>query len=189
MKRELVVYCSNTHIYREIKEGLASFEIYVREQAESHLLVDIPRGWWLSPACCKFLDAANYILIATDNPCLEYRLALLERFPNSHLCGISLADIAESLFESGREDKHGPKLISILTPTERLTLHLIAKGYTPKRIAGVRKISEGRVKNTVGVIYQKLGLDSRVQLALYYYGLWHVLEIEGWEPPRRALPK
>jgi DNA-binding NarL/FixJ family response regulator len=63
-------------------------------------------------------------------------------------------------------------------------LRLLAYGHFPKEGARHRDVSEGRVKNVVSTIYQKLGLKSQAHLTLYYFGLWHVLMDNGWKPPR-----
>ena len=76
---------------------------------------------------------------------------------------------------------HHPELSTPLTPAERRTLQLVAKGHTNDEIASLRGVKVGTVKNVLSTIYQKLYLKSRVQAALYYYGHWHLLL--DWSPP------
>lgn len=49
-------------------------------------------------------------------------------------------------------------------------------GLENKRIACELHVTEGTVKNGLGRIYLKLGLTNRTQLALYYWGLWTLIE-------------
>lgn len=167
----------------EVEHGLISKGIAVTAKARHVLLIDVPWGWIQG----QLADIdSSYTVILSNNPCPEYKLDLLEYRPAALFAHMSLLEIVEGLEQVWQGQYVAPIITSPLTPTERLTLHLIAKGHTPKKIACVRNISEGRVKNTLCVIYQKLGLSSRAQLALYYYGLWHVLRAEGWESPRHA---
>jgi DNA-binding CsgD family transcriptional regulator len=154
--------------------------LVVDAQPDVYLLVDAPWGWATSSRVPVALEGA---IVITDNPCPEYRLDLLDERPAALLSKASLSDITQVL--SRLSDASHPAmrstLVSPLTPMERIVLKLSAKGLTNKVIARRQGIGEQRVKNLLQSIYQKLKLRSRVQLAHYYYGNWHVLE--DWGPP------
>lgn len=165
-----------------LEQGLDAFGFELTHTSCLHLLIDAPWGWAMSPHATVTVAGS---VVVSDNPCFEYRLDLLELSPAALLTQVSVAEIAAALrrlTESGQIPT--PKLSSPLTKAERLTLRLAAKGHDNKTIAKVRNVSEGTVKNTIQTIFQKLGFHARVQLALYYYGCWHVLE--DWQPPHHA---
>lgn len=62
-----------------------------------------------------------------------------------------------------------PKLVEELTPREREVLVLVAKGRSNARVAGELSITHGTAKVHVARILAKLGLESRVQAAVYAY--------------------
>ncbi len=181
VNKHIKLLCRDAKFCDEMEHGLISRGVVVSANAVCTLLVDEPWGWIQAQLCD--IDACDTIIL-TNNPCPEYKLDLLAHQPAALFAHMSLVEVVEGLEFVWQRQYLEPKIHSPLTPTERLTLHLLAKGYTPKKIASVRNISEGRVKNTLSTIYQKLGLGSRAQLALYYFGLWHVLAAEGWEPLR-----
>lgn len=169
--------CGLPKLEHEVRQGLTLCDLEVAAGAPKTLLLDAPRGW--APPQLRDVRPCEMVIVS-DNPCAEYRLELLEHSPAALLSNVSIAEIAEHL--KNPSDYRPPILASPLTPTERLTLRLLACGRSPKQIAQQRNVSEGGVKNTVGIIYQKLGLKSRAHLTLYYFGLWHVLEADGWKP-------
>ncbi|ADI13501.1 helix-turn-helix transcriptional regulator [Truepera radiovictrix] len=162
-----------------LAEGLRAFGVAIDAAARDTLLVDAPWGW--APPRLRHLCPAQMVVVS-DNPCPEYRLHLLEHRPRALLHNVSIEQLAEHLQDPCLAQ---PSPRSSLTPAEQFTLRLLAHGRSPKQVAHHREVSEGRVKNTVSAIYQKLGLKSQAHLTLYYFGLWHVLMESGWEPPRR----
>ncbi|OTN93031.1 response regulator [Enterococcus faecium] len=58
--------------------------------------------------------------------------------------------------------------LSQLTPREKEIVHLVAKGMSNKQIASQLFLSEGTVNNSLSNILQKLALEHRTQLAIYY---------------------
>nr|WP_264777602.1 LuxR C-terminal-related transcriptional regulator [Deinococcus aetherius] len=52
-----------------------------------------------------------------------------------------------------------------------------AQGWDTRRIARELTLSEGTIRNSLSRIFKKLGLDNRAQATLYYWGLWHMLDI------------
>jgi DNA-binding CsgD family transcriptional regulator len=139
------------------------------------LVLDAPIGW----ALCHPIRVP-YLVIISDNPCPEYRLALLEQRPLALLSGASLREIA-SILKRGAPPQPIP--YSPLSDIEQLTLRLIALGHSNSDIAEQRGVAPQTVKNAVRAVYQKLNLSSRVGLAHYYFGNWYLLLERGWLPP------
>jgi DNA-binding CsgD family transcriptional regulator len=139
------------------------------------LLLDIPRGW-LSTLETPTLNQA---LVVTDNPCPEYQLDLLEKHPAGMVTSLELSCILRALESLQRGELSLPRVRSCLTKSERSVLYLSALGRSAKDMAKERDTSIGTVNNVLHVIYQKLGLGSRVELAHYYFGNWHLLDHLG----------
>lgn len=66
--------------------------------------------------------------------------------------------------EAGREDH------PLLTPRELEVVRMVARGLRNRAIAEQLFISEGTVKIHLHNIYQKLGIDGRLELAVYAQG-------------------
>lgn len=141
------------------------------------IIVDRPVGWAFLAQHAPKLSKA---LILSDNPCPEYRLRLLERDPIGLVEEISLKAVLDAAEAVKFNALTPPETKTRLTPSERTCLHLAADGKTNKEIAVVRDVTEGVVKNSLNSINYKLGLKSRIQLAHYYYGNWHLLK--NWQP-------
>ena len=54
-----------------------------------------------------------------------------------------------------------------LTPRERQIIRAVASGLANRQIAVEFGISEQTVKNQLSTLYQKVGVSSRTQLAVY----------------------
>jgi two-component system, NarL family, nitrate/nitrite response regulator NarL len=54
-----------------------------------------------------------------------------------------------------------------LTRREREIVHLVVEGCSNKEIAGLLRLQCQTVKNQLSLIYDKLGVSTRVQLAVY----------------------
>jgi DNA-binding NarL/FixJ family response regulator len=68
---------------------------------------------------------------------------------------------------------HPPILLNVkdrraLTKREDEVLRLLAAGLTDREIGNSLKLNENRVKNYVSGMFQKLGLSSRAELALFF---------------------
>lgn len=140
------------------------------------LIVDVP---WGSAFHQLRADGLMVAVVVTDSPCPEYWEDLWGQRPAALLAGgCSVADMASALkrASAGESFRHTPRQQSHLTPTERRLLQLTAMGLENKRIACELHVTEGTVKNGLGRIYLKLGLTNRTQLALYYWGLWTLIE-------------
>lgn len=77
------------------------------------------------------------------------------------------------------EAKRLDKGISTMTPRETEIASLVATGASNRRIAEQLNISERTVKAHLGVIFRKIGISDRLQLALYMNrhqqlsSIWH----------------
>ena len=159
------VLCGDKRLADNLLDVLRKFR--VTHEDVRYILLDYPRGWALS----QELDFAA-CLIATDNPCPDYLSALSELKPFGLLTTLSDYAIARALL---RGHKEMPTLIPKLSPSERCTLKLAVNGLSNKQIAKARQTSPGVVENCLSIIYRKLSLKSRVELAHYFYGNWHLL--------------
>lgn len=54
-----------------------------------------------------------------------------------------------------------------LTPREAEVVHLLSEGMSTREISGRLQVTEHTVRNYLSAIYDKLGVSSRVELALY----------------------
>lgn len=77
-----------------------------------------------------------------------------------------IGKLVEQLREPSREEGV-PRELDTLTPREKQVVQLIAKGESNKMIARHLELSESTVKIHVQNILKKLGLGSRVQIAVY----------------------
>lgn len=68
-------------------------------------------------------------------------------------------------YATGRKD--GPPSDTLLTPRERNLVALVMHGLRNKEIAAEMSITEGTVKMHLHNIYEKLGIGSRTELAMY----------------------
>jgi len=57
--------------------------------------------------------------------------------------------------------------MSRLTPREAEVVHLLAEGMSTKEISFKLQVTEHTIRNYLSNIYDKLGVSSRVELALY----------------------
>lgn len=79
---------------------------------------------------------------------------------------VLIGKLVEQVREPSREEGV-PRELDTLTPREKQVVQLIAKGESNKMIARHLELSESTVKIHVQNILKKLGLGSRVQIAVY----------------------
>ena len=65
------------------------------------------------------------------------------------------------------QERNGSPAYSVLTPREQHLARLITHGLRNKEIASEMSITEGTVKMHLHNIYEKLGVGSRTELAIY----------------------
>lgn len=136
------------------------------------VVIDIPRGWIWSNAYWLRSDST---VVISDNPCPEYKLDLMLLKPAALIDQFTSSALLEAVCAVEAGQTMLPDVSSVLTPTERLTLRLVANGHSVKAVAAVRGTKLTTTRNTIQTLYTKLGLKSAVQLALYYYGHWATL--------------
>jgi len=54
-----------------------------------------------------------------------------------------------------------------LTPRESEVVHLLAEGFSTREISQKMALTEHTIRNYLSAVYEKLGVSSRVELALY----------------------
>jgi DNA-binding CsgD family transcriptional regulator len=120
----------------------------------------------------------SVMLIITDNPCPEYAADLWDLEPGGLLIHPALNDIQRTLDLATNGVRHRtPDLFqSPLIPCERTLLRYLPVGLSNKRIAKRLALSERTVRNRLVDIAEKLGLENRTQIAMYYSGQWQWLE-------------
>lgn len=147
-------------------------------QASLSLIIDSPLGYALSALERAEVVVAQMIIVSW-NPCVEYWEDLWELQPAALLVERDLdLDLAIAIQQArgGTRQRSTPAVVSPLTPTERRMLRYVARGWTNKNIASQLNVQCQTVLNALTNIYQKLGVHNRNEAALYYWGIWHVLE-------------
>lgn len=168
--------CGISALATEIARGLQRLGWEAGEQGDVGLLIDAPLGFALQEL--EQADPSEWVVV-TDNPCPEYWEDLGSFSPRGLLAGgHSAQHVTEALgrISSGEVFRHTPQHNSPLTCLERRLLRHSAQGWENKRIAQELGLNEGTVRNGLSRVFQKLGCENRTQLALYYWGLWHLLD-------------
>ena len=119
------------------------------------------------------------LVVVTDNPCPEYAMDLLALGPGALFFGASptpweIAGVLESI-NAGTPQLSPPVFISNLLPSERAILRFLPSGECDKRIARALGLSHRTVRNRLASILEKLHLENRTQVAMYYSGQWQWL--------------
>lgn len=78
-----------------------------------------------------------------------------------------LNEIQDITHARQKEAKQLDKGVELMTPREGEIAELVATGASNRRIAECLSISERTVKAHLGVIFRKIGISDRLQLALY----------------------
>jgi DNA-binding NarL/FixJ family response regulator len=89
----------------------------------------------------------------------------------------SVSDVIRYLVRGETGEAHARKQKFGLTPRERQIVGAVVAGYTNKEIAGRFSLSEDTVKHHLSNIFDKLGVSSRLELALFAVN--HQLVDEG----------
>ena len=67
-------------------------------------------------------------------------------------------------------DRRRPPLVAALTKREEQVLELLARGDAAKEIAKATGLTLGTVRVHLHAIYQKLGVENRVQAVNFFHG-------------------
>jgi DNA-binding NarL/FixJ family response regulator len=159
-----------------IEQSLHPFGWEVNTQAPIGLLIDGPWGIALQELIGK---SSREWVIVTDNPCPEYWEDLWDYSPRGLLAGgHCVEELANALSQAsaGESFRRTPFHNRSLTYIERRLMHYSAQGWENRRIALKLNLNEGTVRNGLSRVFHKLGFENRTQMALYYWGLWHLLD-------------
>jgi DNA-binding NarL/FixJ family response regulator len=113
------------------------------------------------------------------NPCPEYLDDLWQLGPCVLLSGPqpqSTLDWALARAANGQHYRQPARFTSSLIPSERILMRYLPSGLSNKHIAKRLKLSDRTVRNRLVDIGEKLTLDNRTQIAMYYAGQWQWLE-------------
>jgi DNA-binding NarL/FixJ family response regulator len=168
----------------------------------------IPFSSPLSPTACLLTDAQVSVLtlleqmnteerqrcvIHSFNPCPEYLEDLWQLGPCVLLIGPQdqrTLDWALERAAISQRYRQPARFTSSLIPSERILLRYLPSGLSNKHIAKRLKLSDRTVRNRFVDIGEKLGLDNRTQIAMYYAGQWQWLERYRnllWNPSMEVL--
>lgn len=168
------VLCGTPVLAGSFVNKLASEGFSYDKTAPIKLVIDVQRGFALD--ILETLDRAKLkLIVVTFSFCPEYWEDLSDLHPDilivddkyEHDFGRAIESAAR-----GEQYKLAPHRKSVLTPNERVVLRGVARGWTNKQIADSIHVQAKTVTNALTDIYRKLGLTSRTQALLYYWGLW-----------------
>jgi DNA-binding NarL/FixJ family response regulator len=118
-------------------------------------------------------------VVHSFNPCPEYLDDLWQLGPCVLLNGPQVqATLDWALERAANEQRYRQpaRFTSSLIPSERVLLRYLPGGLSNKHIAKRLKLSDRTVRNRLVDIGEKLGLENRTQIAMYYAGQWQWLE-------------
>ena len=176
VSRHYHLHCTLPALAAVVARSLQRLGWETCEQAPLSLLIDGP--WGVALQVLSQEDAHEWVVV-TDNPCPEYWEDLWTFRPRSLLAGgHSVEELAEALRRASMGDsfRRTPQHDSSLSCIERRLLRYSALGWENRRIAQELDLNEGTVRNGLSRVFQKLGFENRTQVALYYWGLWHLLD-------------
>jgi DNA-binding NarL/FixJ family response regulator len=128
------------------------------------------------------LERQRYV-VHSLNPCPEYLDDVWQLGPCVLLVGPQTQraldwalDWALERAANGQRHRETGRCISSLIPSERALLRYLPGGLSNKHIAKRLGLSDRTVRNRLVDIGEKLGLENRTQIAMYYSGQWQWLE-------------
>lgn len=137
-----------------------------------HFVLDLPTGAVLRTLETAPPALACRSLVLTGSTSPEYLDDLWDL--GVALLAVNVADmptlhlLLAQVVQEGRVRWAAPT--SALTAGERRLLHLLARGYANKQLAATLRLSERTVQNTLTRIFEKLGVSSRLEAGLRYWG-------------------
>lgn len=150
------------------------------EQSPSeNVLMEVHAGFALEMLEGISPQERRTLAVVTENPCPEYAADLWDLGPAVLLVGRpSPTRLTRALEDaaSGRRYRAPATFDSGLIPSERAILRFLPRGTCNKRIASRLGLSDRTVRNRLVDIGEKLGLENRTQIAMYYAGQWQWLE-------------
>jgi DNA-binding NarL/FixJ family response regulator len=119
------------------------------------------------------------LVVVTQNPCPEYAADVWDLKPAILLVSTPSSARLERVLEDAKNARYYREpaaFESTLIPSERAILRFLPRGTCNKRIASRLGLSDRTVRNRLVDIGEKLGLENRTQIAMYYAGQWQWLE-------------
>lgn len=168
------IRCGYSALGREIERGLNI--VHKTDGGKLIVLIDAPFGFAMKELA--EVDCSRSVVI-TDNPCPEYWEDLWDMKPQVLLArGTLLAEIQTALEQAvrGESFRRTPNALSKLNKSERKVLQLCAAGFETDAIAAKLNLKSRTARNYLSQIFEKLDIKSRVEIPLYYWGMWHWLE-------------
>jgi DNA-binding CsgD family transcriptional regulator len=166
----------------EIVQPLARIfnEAYLKRSAQyPKVMTEAWAGELLNKLAALPATSRRPLVAITENPCPEYSADLWDLKPGVLLINPRLHMQVEHALEIvalGERYRTPDVFGSILMPSERVLLRYLPVGLSNKRIAKQLVLSERTVRNRLVDIAEKLRLENRTQIAMYYTGQWHWLE-------------
>jgi DNA-binding NarL/FixJ family response regulator len=143
-----------------------------------HLVLDAPWGF----ALWGLAQLPRPCLIVTQCPSPHYLRDLMDLQPEGILATSANPEDTLRGLQAVTQDQPFHKLPplgpEILTARERQVMRLVALGLSDAEIARRLSVSKRTVYNWVSSLQDKLGLENRVEIALYYLGL--LPHCRGW---------
>ena len=150
----------------------AGFQVDARYPVK--LLIDAPIGYALA-TLGALNDSGALALVTTVNYCPEYVEDLWDCEPRALLAGGSLTERLPDVvarIERGERFRLAPGCPTRLTPRERRILRAVAHGWGNDQIARQLGVAPSTVMNALTRVYRKVGVESRAEALLYYWGIW-----------------
>lgn len=138
------------------------------------LILDMPTGFAFATLLAATVPARPTVVV-TGNTCPEYWDNLVEAGAQILIAdGDADYPIAQALMHAiaGARYRATAERATVLTPTERRVLHMLACGCASQQIAEQLRLGRQTVRNMLTAIYHKLGVADRQAAQNYYWGVW-----------------
>ncbi len=167
------VHSGFEQVRRAVQERLRSLPGTFPLDDEVELVFDTPTGFALEALSSNLKPRRAHTLVVTSSVSQPYLRDLLSEKPQGLIVGSPDDEtLASALGRLEREPFYdGPALQDDdLYPREREVWRLVVRGMTNTQIAEALNIREKTVANYVTNLQDKLFLNNRVELVLYYLG-------------------
>jgi len=168
-------------LMRSIRYAIERKKIETRQGAKNQDLAELITQFSPKPSLVSPLDELVFRLVGELNTPLAMVSAQLEdlvaHFPvenpnHETLQGVQaeierMGRLAGSLLQDSLTNVGQAAVYELLSPRERETVYLVAKGYTNKEIARQLSVSLRTVERHCSVTMKKLGLQNRGELVAY----------------------
>ncbi len=156
--------------------------VEVRPEAQTSLVLDVPRGYALHVLSEPDQKACRRIVV-TWNPCPEHAEDLWDLGPGALIEGgyfdsdpARVIGAALAAIEKGERYRLTPWQASRLTRAERRAHHLAIHRLSHKEIARHAGLKIASVGNVLSTVYDKLHIHNHQHALLRYYGIPHAVQ-------------